>query len=62
MKGLRTALFISIAANILLVGVIGGAVVSNARHERLATQNAVARIGGSETTPPKHLSVGEWKV
>jgi uncharacterized membrane protein len=43
MKGLRTALFVSVAANILLVGVIGGAVISNARHERVATQNAVAR-------------------
>ncbi|MDZ4778135.1 MAG: periplasmic heavy metal sensor [Alphaproteobacteria bacterium] len=43
MKGLRTALFVSIAANILLVGVIGGAAISNARHERVATQNAVAR-------------------
>jgi len=43
MKGLRTALFVSVAANILLVGVIGGAAISNARHERVATQNAVAR-------------------
>lgn len=43
MKGLRTALFVSVAANILLVGVIGGAALSNARHERVATQNAVAR-------------------
>ena len=43
MKGLRTALFVSIAANILLVGVIGGAAISNARHERVAAQAAVAR-------------------
>lgn len=43
MKGLRTALFVSVAANILLVGVIGGAALSNSRHERVATQNAIAR-------------------
>ena len=43
MSGVKTALFISIAANLLLAGVIGGAVISNARHERAAATQAVAR-------------------
>lgn len=57
MKGLRTALFVSVAANILLVGVIGGAALSNARHERTAVQNAVARAPNVravlEAVPPE---------
>lgn len=43
MKGLKTALFVSVAANLLLAGVIGGAAISNARHERAAATQAVAR-------------------
>jgi uncharacterized membrane protein len=43
MKGLRTALFVSLAVNLLLVGVIGGAALSNARHERAAAHKAVER-------------------
>lgn len=43
MSGVRTALFVSLAANLLLAGVIGGAVLSNARHDRVAAQQAVMR-------------------
>lgn len=43
MSGLKTALFVSVAANLLLAGVIGGAAISNARHERAAATQAVAR-------------------
>jgi uncharacterized membrane protein len=43
MSGVRTALFISLAANLLLAGVIGGAVLSSARHERAAAAQAVTR-------------------
>lgn len=43
MSGVKTALFVSIAANLLLAGVIGGAVISNARHERAAAMQAIAR-------------------
>lgn len=43
MNGLKTALFVSVAANLLLAGVIGGAAISNARHERVAATQAIAR-------------------
>lgn len=43
MNGLKTALFVSIAANLLLAGVIGGAALSTARHERAAATQAVVR-------------------
>jgi len=42
MSGVRTALFVSLAANLLLVGVVGGAALSNLRHDRAAAQQAVA--------------------
>ena len=43
MSGVRTALFVSLAANLLLVGVVGGAALSNYRQERATAQKAVAR-------------------
>lgn len=43
MSGLKTALFVSLAANLLLAGVIGGAALSNARHQRASAEQAVAR-------------------
>jgi len=43
MSGLRTALLVSLAANLLLVGVVGGAALSNYRRESASAQEAVAR-------------------
>jgi uncharacterized membrane protein len=43
MSGVRTALFASLAINLLLVGVVGGAAISNLRHDRIAAEKAVAR-------------------
>lgn len=43
MSGLRTALFVSLAVNLLLVGVVGGAALSNYRQDRATAQKAVAR-------------------
>ncbi|MDX2233582.1 MAG: periplasmic heavy metal sensor [Hyphomonadaceae bacterium] len=43
MTGLRAALFASLAVNVLLVGVVGGAALSEWRGERTRTETAVAR-------------------
>jgi uncharacterized membrane protein len=43
MSGLRTALFASLAVNLLLVGVVGGATISNLRQDKTTAQKAVAR-------------------
>jgi uncharacterized membrane protein len=43
MSGVRTALFVSLAVNLLLVGVVGGAALSNLRQDRATAQSAVAR-------------------
>jgi uncharacterized membrane protein len=57
MSGMRTALFASLAANLLLVGVIGGAALSNLRHDRAEAQKAVARAPNvravMDTLPPE---------
>lgn len=61
MKGLRLALFVSVAANLLLLGVIGGAALSNARQEKVATESAVARAPNVravlEALPPERRRV-----
>ena len=44
MSGLRTALFVSLAVNLLLVGVVGGAALSNYRQDRATAQKAVAQL------------------
>jgi uncharacterized membrane protein len=43
MSGVRTALFVSLAVNLLLVGVVGGAALSGFRQDRAVAEKAVAR-------------------
>lgn len=66
MSGLRTALFVSVAVNILLVGVIGGAALSNLRHDRAAAQQAIARAQNIravlEAVPPERRAPIREKV
>lgn len=57
MNGVRTALFVSLAVNLLLVGVVGGAALSNLRHDRAAAQQQVERAPNVrallDTLPPE---------
>jgi uncharacterized membrane protein len=43
MSGVRTALCVSLAVNLLLVGVVGGTALSNLRQDRAIAQKAIAR-------------------